>query len=97
MIFLIGTAGCLGSKTEIIKVSLERLPEETEGFIFINTNEKIKIGVEGKKDAVSEMNLGGQYVLNADELKILVKNTKKLKDIKDATSLEEIQKILKSK
>lgn len=91
--------GCLraAKETEIVKVSLERLPPELDGIMFIATNEHIKVGIEGRKDVFTELNLGGNYVLNKDELALLIKNSRKLKEIEDAQTIEDVKKILKSK
>jgi hypothetical protein len=80
-------------EVEIVKVSLEKIPEESSGVIFIATNEKIKIGVEGK-NFITKLNLGGHYVLTKDELKLLIIRSKKYQAILQCKDFESVKKVL---
>ena len=79
--------------TEIVKVSLETLPKENDGVIYIATNEKIKVGIEGKQ-IITKMDLGGHYVLNKDELRLLIIRSKKYQAILNCKDFESIKKVL---
>jgi hypothetical protein len=83
-----------GSKeVEIVKVSLEKIPKENDGVIFIATNKKIDVGVEGR-DFKTQMDLGGQYVLTKDELFLFIKNSQKLKAVSECKTIEEVKAVL---
>ena len=91
---LISLTACLRAnrETEIVKVSLEKIPEEVNGILYIATNKKIKVGIEGT-DKIAEMDLGGRYILDKAELQLLVTRAKKLEKI-SKLKIPEVQQIL---
>ena len=90
-----GCGPLIADRVEIIKTSLESVPHETEGIVYVATNQKIKVAVEGIPKSLSEMDIGGKYILGKGELTLLVKKSKKLDMISGLKGLSpEVMEIL---
>jgi len=64
----------------VIYTGFAKSPEEAKGAIKIATNKDIPVTI-GKH--VTEMDLGGMYVIRGADLKALVKAVKELKVLRD--------------
>jgi hypothetical protein len=66
----ISTAGCL-VKTEIIRTGMTPIPENVKGVLYVATNKKIQVGIEGTSTVVTE-DVGGYYLIHKNDLKAMV-------------------------
>lgn len=63
--------GCL-RKIELVRQSMTPIPENVDGLIYIATNKKILIGIEGT-DKVFPQDIGGYYAVHKTDLSALIK------------------------
>jgi len=81
MILLIVMTGCsigVKEKQTLVYASFAAAPEEAKGAIKIATNKPILVTVEGEKDIVTKMDLGGYYAVSARDLKAFINAIKKI-------------------
>lgn len=64
-------------KTEIVRTGMTPIPENIDGIIYIATNERILVGVEGT-DLITRKDIGGYYALHKTDLSTLLKMNRNL-------------------
>ena len=80
MTLLIGITGCsigVKEKQTLVYASFAASPEEAKGAIKIATNRPILVTIEGEKNIITTMDLGGYYVVSARDLKAFINAIKK--------------------
>lgn len=75
MICLLSMEGCW-KKTEILRQSMTPIPEDVHGVLYVATNRKIPVGLEGT-DEVTAADVGGYYLVHKNDLTAMMRIIKK--------------------
>lgn len=63
--------GC-SSPVRVVRVSLDPIPEEVKGVLYVQSNDPIAVGVEGT-DEVLFLDVGGYYLIHKNDLAAMVR------------------------
>ena len=60
----------------MVRTSLDPIPQETQGVLYIQTNTPIPVGIEGT-DEVLNLDVGGYYLVHKNDLAAMIRRLRK--------------------